>query len=158
MMIVDVFAAAGNAEQVVIIEILLADGAAELAPLRPFYLDRRDRQEERAREVALRADAGVTISAIRSDSRVEEKGSTVTKSTVPAIVVFRPSIGNRVMVRMPDSPATSLVQLSVLPAPSEVTMPMPVTTTVGRPNLSCGAVMFPPLVTSMPKNRSTPSS
>src|SRR5919204_4382650 len=85
----------------------------------------------------------VTSSAIRSDRAVEENGSTLTKSTVPAIVVFRPSIGKRVMVRMPDSPATSFDQLSALPAPSEVIMPMPVTTTTGRPNLSRGAVMFP---------------
>jgi hypothetical protein len=51
----------------------------------------------------------------------------------PAIVVFRPSVGKRVMVWMPDSPAVSFAQLSALPAPSEVTMPMPVTTTIGRP-------------------------
>src|SRR5262249_28608056 len=60
-------------------------------------------------------------------------------------VVFSPSIGKRVMVRMPDSPATSLVQLSALPAPSEVTTPMPVTTTIGRPNLSRVAVMMSPV-------------
>src|SRR5690242_16211193 len=62
------------------------------------------------------------------------------KSTVPAIVVFRLSVGKRVMVRMPDSPAVSLLQLSVLPAPSEVTTPMPVITTIGRPNLSRAAI------------------
>ena len=67
---------------------------------------------------------------------VEVNGSTVTKSTVPAIVVFSPSIGKRVTVRMPDSPAVSLAQLSALPAPSDVTMPMPVTTTIGLPKLS----------------------
>ena len=79
-----------------------------------------------------------------SVSPVEETGSTLTKSTVPAIVDFRPSIGKRVTVRMPDSPAVSLVQLSFLPAPSDVTTPMPVTTTIGLPNLSRGADMFPP--------------
>lgn len=87
--------------------------------------------------------SSVTISAIRSERAVEENGSTLTKSTVPAIVVLRPSIGKRVMVRMPDSPATSFDQLSALPVPSEVMMPMPVTTTTGRPNLSRAAVMFP---------------
>ena len=46
------------------------------------------------------------------------------------------------MVRMPDSPAVSFFQLSVLPAPSEVMTPMPVTTTIGRPNLSRVAVMY----------------
>ena len=64
---------------------------------------------------------------------------------VPAIVVFRPSIGKRVKVRMPDLPAVSFAQLSVLPLPSEVTTPMPVTTTTGLPNLSRGALMFPPV-------------
>ena len=54
------------------------------------------------------------------------------------------------MVRMPDSPAVSFAQLSVLPAPSEVTTPMPVTTTIGLPNLSRGAVMFSPSVEPAP--------
>ncbi len=75
---------------------------------------------------------------------VDENGSTAMKSTVPATVVFKPSIGKRVMVRMPDSPAVSFFQLSALPAPSEVTTPMPVTTTIGLPDLSRGAVMFSP--------------
>ena len=55
---------------------------------------------------------------------------------MPAIEVFRPSVGKREMVRIPDSPAVSFAQLSALPAPSEVTTPMPVTTTIGLPNLS----------------------
>jgi hypothetical protein len=37
-----------------------------------------------------------------------------------------------------------LRQLSSLPAPSDVTTPMPVTTTIGLPNLSDGADMVPP--------------
>src|SRR3569832_2744021 len=82
---------------------------------------------------------------MRSDRPVEENGSTLTKSTVPAIVVFSPSTGKRVMVRIPDSPATSFAQLSALPLPSEVMMPMPVTTTTGRPSLSRSAVMDPPI-------------
>src|SRR5713226_8209687 len=90
--------------------------------------------------------SSVAISASFSVSAVDEEGSTVTKSTVPAIVVFRPSIGKRVTVRMPDSPAVSLAQLSSLPAPSEVTTPIPVTTTIGLPNLSRGAVMMSPQV------------
>ena len=73
----------------------------------------------------------------------------MTKSTVPAMVVFRPSIGKRVTVRMPDSPAVSFAQLSALPAPSEVTMPMPVTTTIGLPNLSRGAAMIPPSISDV---------
>src|SRR5260221_13974890 len=88
--------------------------------------------------------SSVAISASRSVRPVDENGSTATKSTVPAIVVFKPSIGKRVTVRIPDSPAVSFAQLSALPAPSEVTMPMPVATTIGLPNLSRGAVMFSP--------------
>src|SRR5947209_1114967 len=96
--------------------------------------------------------SSVAISARRSVRPVDESGSTATKSTVPAIVDLKPSIGKRVTVRMPDSPAVSFAQLSVLPAPSEVTMPMPVTTTIGRPSLSRGAVMFSPPVKT-PKRR-----
>lgn len=149
-MIGAVLAAAGDAQQIVIGEILRADGAAELTALRPLDFDRCNRKEERAGESALApmpacsSASSVTSSAIRSDRPVEENGSTLTKSTVPAIVVFRPSTGKRVMVRMPDSPATSFAQLSALPLPSEVMMPMPVTTTTGRPNLSRGAVMSIP--------------
>src|SRR5215510_9093642 len=60
---------------------------------------------------------------------------------VPAILVFRLSVGKRVIALMPDSPPVSLVQLSLLPAPSEVTTPSPVTTTTGRPILSLPAAI-----------------
>src|SRR5450755_3379880 len=90
--------------------------------------------------------SSVAMLASRSVRAVDEDGSTVTKSTVPAIVDLRPSIGKRVTVRMPDSPAVSFFQLSVLPAPSDVTTPIPVTTTIGLPALSRGAVMFSPSV------------
>src|ERR1700726_4879814 len=93
--------------------------------------------------------SSVTISARRSVRPVELNGSTLTKSTVPAIVVFSASMGKRVMVRIPDSPAVSFAQLSVLPAPSEVTIPMPVTTTIGLPNLSRGVAMLSPPVRSL---------
>jgi hypothetical protein len=57
---------------------------------------------------------------------------------------------------MPDSPAVSFFQLSALPAPSDVTTPMPVTTTIGLPNLSRGAVMFsPPALQHDPKKVET---
>src|SRR5262245_65161729 len=59
------------------------------------------------------------------------------------MVDFSPSIGNRETVRIPDWPAVNLSQFSFLPAPREVTTPMPVTTTIGRPNLSRGADMCP---------------
>src|SRR5690349_7305020 len=51
-------------------------------------------------------------------------------------------MGNREIVRMPDSPATSFFQLSSLPVPSEVMMPMPVMATTGRPALSLYSAMF----------------
>ena len=58
-MIGAVLAAAGDAQQIVIGEVGRADGAAELAALRPFDLDRRDRKEEGTREIGLGADAGL---------------------------------------------------------------------------------------------------
>src|SRR5262249_33273695 len=58
------------------------------------------------------------------------------KSTVPATLVLSPSVPNRVISRIPDSPAVRRRQLSAFPAPSEVTRPLPVTTTIGRPALS----------------------
>src|SRR6266478_5751729 len=79
--------------------------------------------------------SSATIVAMRSPSSVEQNGSTGTKSTLPAIVVLRPSLAKRVMRWMPESPAVSLAQLSPLPAPSEVITPMPVTTTTGCPFL-----------------------
>src|SRR5215468_1163597 len=66
------------------------------------------------------------------------------KSTVPATLVLSVSVPNRVISRMPDSPAVRRRQLSALPAPSEVTMPPPVTTTIGRPALSRMAAMCSP--------------
>ena len=38
-------------------ELLLADGASELEALRPFHLDWRNCQKQRARKIALAADA-----------------------------------------------------------------------------------------------------
>src|SRR5262245_19519392 len=61
---------------------------------------------------------------------------------VPAMRVFRPSVGKRLMVLMPDSPAVSFAQLSALQAPNEVTTPRPVTTTSGRPDLSLPVAIF----------------
>src|SRR5258708_24507674 len=66
------------------------------------------------------------------------------KSTVPATVVLRPSVPNRVICRIPDSPAVRRRQLSDLPAPSDVTRPPPVTTTIGRPALSRMLAMYSP--------------
>src|SRR5260221_13067044 len=60
---------------------------------------------------------------------------------VPAILVLRQSVAKRVMEWMPDSPAVSRFQLSAFPAPSGVTRPLPVTTTTGRPALSCMAAI-----------------
>jgi hypothetical protein len=72
-------------------------------------------------------------SASCSESAGAFIGSTGTKSTVPAIVVRSPSVGKRVIAWMPEVPAVSFAQFSALPAPSEVTTPIPVTTTMGRP-------------------------
>src|SRR5262245_33530759 len=72
---------------------------------------------------------------------------------VPAILVFRPSVGKRVIVFMPDSPPVSLAQLSLLPAPSEVTTPSPVTTTTGRPFLSLPAAIASLLNQSVQRER-----
>src|SRR3954451_7609819 len=55
---------------------------------------------------------------------------------VPAMVVRRPWIGKRLMRWMPERPAVMAAQVSCFPCPSEVTMPMPVTATRGRPFLS----------------------
>src|SRR5260221_3008100 len=66
------------------------------------------------------------------------------KSTVPATLVLRPSVPNLVISRIPDSPAVRRRQLSDLPAPSDVTRPPPVTTTIGRPALSRMLPMYSP--------------
>src|SRR5215468_11469861 len=72
------------------------------------------------------------------------------KSTVPATLVLRPSVPNLVISRIPDSPAVRRRQLSDLPAPSEVTRPPPVTTTIGRPALSRMLVMYSPVWSPTP--------
>ena len=74
--------------------------------------------------------------ARRSDSIGATKGSAATESMVPAIVVRRPSIGKRVMRWMPERPAVMRREGLVLPWPREVTTPMPVTATRGRPKRS----------------------
>ncbi len=74
--------------------------------------------------------------AINSHRLAEEGSVTGRKSTAPAIVVRSPASGKRLIRRMPDWPAVSRAQLSSNPWPSEVSTPMPVTTTTGRPWLS----------------------
>src|SRR5262249_49806097 len=91
--------------------------------------------------------SSAAISPMRSHSDGPQNGSTAMKSTVPAMRVWPPSVANRRIAWMPDPPAVSLRQLSSSPAPSEVTMPIPVTTTIGRPALSCVcAIASPPLL------------
>ena len=129
-------------------QVVIGDGVVgarlggEIQALRPFDLDRRHREKQRPGKIAGVAPMPDWRSPLRrrdrrkvSDSAAED-GAAPRKSMVPAIRVFSPSVGKRVMARMPDWPAVSLAQLSVLPAPSEVTTPSPVTTTIGRPNLS----------------------
>ncbi len=77
--------------------------------------------------------SSAAISANRCDSSGELSSSIGTKSIVPAMRVFKPSVAKRVMAWMPERPAVSSRQLSAVPTPSEVTTPMPVTTTIGRP-------------------------
>src|SRR4029078_3772668 len=72
---------------------------------------------------------------------------------VPAILVFRPSVAKRESVLMPDAPLVSLAQLSLLPAPSEVITPSPVTTTTGRPILSLPAAIASLLNQSVQRER-----
>src|SRR6478735_8003009 len=80
--------------------------------------------------------------ARRSESTGAQKGSTSTESMVPAIVVRRPSVGKRSMRWMPDLPAVRAAQVSSLPWPRDVTTPMPVTATSGRPFVSRSAIAF----------------
>src|ERR1700680_3941163 len=49
------------------------------------------------------------------------------------MVVRRCVSGKRLMRWMPERPAVTAFQLSARPTPSEVTTPMPVTATTGRP-------------------------
>src|SRR5262249_18418033 len=63
--------------------------------------------------------------------------------------VFSPSVGNRVIVLMPDLPPVSFAQLSDFPAPSDVTTPRPVTTTSGRPILSLPVAISASLISSL---------
>src|ERR1700728_4813879 len=58
------------------------------------------------------------------------------------MVVRKPSVGKRETRRMPETPPVSLAQLSAVPTPSEVTTPIPVTATIGRPFLSCVALVM----------------
>ena len=49
---------AGHPQHLVVVDLGVApDGRAERAALRPFHLDRRDREEQRSRKIALAADA-----------------------------------------------------------------------------------------------------
>src|SRR3954463_14065595 len=71
--------------------------------------------------------------------------------------VFKLSVAKRVMPRMPDCPAVSFAQFSSLPAPREVIMPAPVTTTIGRPMLSLPAVISTPSVDALDERQAFPA-
>src|ERR1700744_4698293 len=58
------------------------------------------------------------------------------------MVVRKPSMAKRETRRMPETPPVSFAQLSAAPTPSEVTTPIPVTATMGRPFLSCVALVM----------------
>ncbi len=59
-----VFAAAADAQQIVVIEFGLVGVGSELQPLRPFDLDRRHRQKQRSREIARSTDRGLRDSLL----------------------------------------------------------------------------------------------
>ena len=131
-----------HAQQVVIGDFVVAAGlGADLEPLRPIHFDRRHGQEQGARKIALlpmpdwRWPLRRPVSAKVSDSAAAQtlRRQDIDRAGDAGLETVG---GKRVMARMPDSPAVSLAQLSVLPAPSEVTTPRPVTTTIGRPILS----------------------
>ena len=77
------------------------EASASACALRPFDLDRRHGDEQGAREVAGAAGAAWPTAssaasiASRSESIGAQKGSTATKSTVPAMVVRSASVGKR---------------------------------------------------------------
>src|SRR5262249_59174276 len=75
---------------------------------------------------------------------VEESGSPGPKAPAPEWVSSTPGGGRGGLGLRRDFPAVSFCQFSALPAPSDVTTPMPVTTTSGRPALSCVDSMFLP--------------
>ena len=81
--------------------------------------------------------------AMFSQRAARQGGSAGMKSTVPAICVLKPSVGKRVILRMPDWPAVKRCQFSAVPAPREVTIPIPVTTMIGRPRSSTKEVILP---------------
>ncbi len=59
MMVGRELSAAADLQHILNFDVLLSDRAPDLQPLRPFGLDRRDRQKQRSREIALAADAGL---------------------------------------------------------------------------------------------------
>jgi len=95
-------------------------------------------EKQRAWKAALRpipdwpTASSMTISARRSASVVEENGFTSTKSMVPAICVFSPMGGEAPNGAYSRLSGGNFRQFSVLPSPSDVITPMPVTTTIGR--------------------------
>src|SRR2546425_235985 len=65
-----------------------------------------------------------------------QRGPTGGKPPGPAPRAPTPVVQTGLMAQIPDPPAVSFRQFSLLPTPSDVTTPMPVTTTIGRPALS----------------------
>src|SRR5205814_981474 len=87
--------------------------------------------------------SSLAISARRLPSVAGQNGSTSTKSTVPAIVVRNASVAKRLILRIPDCPELALRQLSALPIPSDVTIPIPVTATGMPALLRADVISFP---------------
>ena len=94
----------GGADQVVVAEAVIDRGSGgQSAALRPLHFHRRQRHEQRSGKVAGMADGGLRQGFLDHQFgeavRIGRRGGSATgmKSTVPAIVVRRPPIGNRVM-------------------------------------------------------------
>ncbi len=122
---------------------------AILAALRPLDLDRRHGEEQRPGK-SCAADRRIRRRLLRRRCRpcarrasVAQNGSTGMKSTVPAIVVFRPSVGKRRDgVDAGSGRRSACSSCRPCRAPSEVTTPMPVTTTIGARAVRCARALL----------------
>jgi len=143
------FSTAADPQQHVIIEFLRSGGVAEFEPLRPFDLDRRHREKQRSWKIALAADR-----RLRDGFLGGEIGKPLRKigrrKRLDRHEIDRPghrgfqAIGGEAR----DGPDAGFAggefcPIVRLPEPSDVTTPMPVTTTIGLPNLSRVAVIVP---------------
>ena len=146
-------AAAADAQHVAIVEFGLSDRAPKLEPLRPFDLDRRHRQEQRSGKIGLAADRGL-FERFFGRHFGQPLGQSRRGDGIDADEIDRARHGRFQPVDRESAsrcgcrirPRSACANCPALPAPSDVTTPMPVTTTIGLPNLSDGADMVPPML------------